>query len=265
MRILLLLLFLLPIPRKAAGDIQVVSIVGHAAVGESAMRKDAILEANEILNIAKGSIVQLLVDNRVALSLCGPAKVKIERDPIQLMFLEGEKFRVAGTGVAMLKRGWRIELGSDGASVLLFGQTLYVLFGKATVHLEPRSRDSKTASEKNYEIVAGQIGVVGEEGQMVVKQGRPEPWILKQTLIYEPPAIWFPQVGQVTLSQVDRAEKWTQEQLKTDREMVSCGCTETSDSSGGPVSGQGPSIDPLEKRNTTIRVRINGMPPKIAR
>jgi hypothetical protein len=82
-------------------------------------------------------------------------------------------------------------------------------------------------------------------------------------MLFQPPAPWEPEVSQVDLGQVKRAQGLRREQQEQEREMATCGCTEGGGEKGmaSPTTSDSNSIE--ERRGARVRVRVRGLPKKV--
>jgi hypothetical protein len=251
--------------RSAEG--QVLSVVGEVQARGETIQGPRSLPAGE-LTLARGARLQLLLpasDRRgdLALSVIGPARLRIvAAAEVELLF--GEQLRASGSGRLSLRGLWLLELA--GSSAVLDGDHLFVTRGQGALALrqppasvptvEPAGAPQPPAATR---VIAGQQARLGAGGTIQLVQGVPRAELLAALDHFVAPA-WRPSLPRVTLAEVRRAERTSDEQRRASRETASCGCTESKGTSGAPNLSSAGGITPLERQNGRLHIHVVGVP-----
>ncbi len=259
-------------PARAAGParpLRLLSLTGAARVDGEATVAPSRWPAGALLDLSCGAVAQLLVETpagALALAVRGPARVRLLGRAAEVDVLEGRALRLAGAG-ALQAAGWRLEL--DGTA-LLDGERLFVLEGRASLRplpggaVGPVLRFARAIADEpglaaGVQPTAGHAVRLGLTRAELTPGAPPEP-LLAELSRFQPPPAWRSRPPEVTLAEVRRAEQWTREQRRSERQAASCGCTESRGPGGAPVLGSGPGVNPLERSGSLLRLRVVGIP-----
>jgi hypothetical protein len=257
-----------------ASPIEVLSVVGMARAAGRSLGTGGI-DAGKLLEVPRGATLQVLLPRRgrerdvLALSVAGPVVLRLDRASAEVTLVEGQgAVRLAGGGGAIERSGWRVVLGDAGATVVLQGQTLHVLVGRATLSAVPSTLDPVSrfvaglgASSPPTTVAASRVAHLGLS-TLQLGAGRPSGEVLSRLDALQPPPAWTPTIDEVTTAEVKRARRWTQQQRQAAREAASCGCTESRGSGAGPVAGKN-AFNPLERTTTILKVKITDVPKRL--
>jgi hypothetical protein len=252
MRTLLLMPCLLPLlsaPAWAGPAIRVVSVLGGASAEGQPLAAGQSLTAGTEVDVAAGGVLQLLLDRtRLAASICGKGQVRLAAGSADVEVRGEPVVRLAGEGT-LATDALRVEVRG---TVVLERGSLYVLAGHAT---------ASAPSARLVPVQAGNTARVSSDGSLRVTPGAPQEAAVRGTVRYASPEPWDPEVA-VDLSVVRRARQEVQQQQQRDRELASCGCTESSGPGAATVQSSTVEHRP-EGRQATVRVRVLGVPKRI--
>jgi hypothetical protein len=258
--------------RVIEAHVHVLSVVGRAAADGKPLRagiKLGISGRKIQLEARPGAVVQALLNGKLALALVGEGSLEIVTKPLEVHASGKGAVRIAGREGALLVRGCRFQIDPAGGSLLAEGNRVHVLAGQVQFRLTrsaPKGREEPefSAPAASGSLKAGQTVHVAVDGRnLTVTEARPAPDLQHRTLLFQPPAPWEPEVSGVDLGQVKRAQGLRHEQQEKEREMATCGCTESGGEKGkAKLSGPEGSAT-LEKRGATVRVKVRGLPKKV--
>jgi hypothetical protein len=268
MRTLALLVLLVSAPRAALagplqGQVEVLSVVGTARAGGKRLEAGAALHAGAVVElVSRDAGVQLVLARRMAVGLCDRASARLLGAGADVVLDQGGVARLAGRGSVVSGR-LRAELGADGI-VLLQGGRLFVQEGRVTVRsiLAPPARPIRTVVHSGEQVSPGRAVRAARSGDLKLRWLEPPAGLVARTLVYQPPPPWDPGEDPVEVgAQVKRTQQRVEARQQRERELATCGCTESS----------GPGLDPSKERNKTViegrrgtvRVRVRGVPRRI--
>jgi len=236
-----------------AQPVEVVSVVGAARlVGGGPLKAGDTFAGGRTVKLARHAVVQLVLDRRLALSLCRGAEALLLDRQADVVLARGAA-RLSGVG-SVSSRRMRLELGLPGGGELLVrGAEAYVLAGEA----EARS----VAEERKLR--PGQSVRLLRDNGLAVGQARVDSALLREARSYAPPAPWEPRADPVALDrEVKKVRQRVQSQQQREREMASCGCTEGS-GPGAQIDRSRGSESRPETRPARVRVKVLGVPKKL--
>ena len=248
---------------RAEGPL-VVSLRGTGQVAQLPLTSGQELSRKGVLRIDRQSTVQLLLGPKLLGGLSGESRVRFDGSTLWVEAADGP-IRLSGDGGSIRMGAWEAHLDQGAASVLLHAQRLYVLSGRVRVIGPPQVPQGpgdpvERLPPTELTLEGGQVVRFGLQGPQGPERGVPPKEALARTLRFEAPGRWDPKIDPLSPADEERAVEWTTEQLRTQKEMASCGCTESSGSSSGPQTGQGPTSLTLEGRGARLRVKVVGLP-----
>ena len=236
-----------------AQPIEVVSVVGEARlVGGGPLKVGDRFAGGRTVKLARHAVAQLVLDGRLALSLCRGAEALLLDRQADVVLTRGVA-RLAGVG-SVSRRRLRLELGFPaGGEALVAGPEAFVVAGNAVARSVGEERGLR----------AGQSVRLLGDGGLALGQRRVDDALLRETRSYAPPAPWEPRADPVALDrEVKKVRQRVQSQQQRDREMASCGCTEGSGPGAQIDRSRGSEIRP-ETRPARVRVKVLGVPKKL--
>jgi hypothetical protein len=261
----LAILFAGLLPTVGKAEIRVLS-------GSAALNAKRILRGS-VLHLRKGAVAQFLLDDDLVFSVSGRATFSFEEGARGAVLSFGRLARLSGKAGRLSVEGFQVQLSKEGGAVLFVEDRFYVLWGEATI-IPPSEaeigpfgrffrelRDSEP-SRSPLVLVKGQVGILVLGGGVTVQSHDPDPRLIGELRAQDPPPPWKPEFGGVSPGEMRKVERWTEERNQSQREASSCGCTESS-SSTGPSVLQETEVTPLERINTQIKIRVRGLPKKV--
>jgi hypothetical protein len=255
---------LLLLPSARAEGPTVVSARGSGHVGKAPLAVGLELGKKGTLHIERESMVQLLLGPSLLCGVGGESRVRFDGSALWVESAEGP-IRLSGQGGSIRQGPWKAHMDQGAASVILTGKRLYVLTGQVRVVGPAQASDApgdpvERLPPTNMTVEAGYVMRFDVQVPAMPERGAAPKTKLAQTLRFESPGRWDPKINALSPADEERAVEWTTEQLRTQKEMASCGCTESSGSSAGPQTGQGPTSLGLEGRGAVLRVKVIGLP-----
>ena len=262
-RSLLLILVMLASPRLAAADapgpaMQLLSLVGQARLDGAPLEADhPVVPARETLALAPGAVAQLVLGS-VAVSMAGPASLRLVEPHLAVMAFNGPgALRVAG-GPALVRVG-KVEVSlRQGAAALLHRHCVFVAAGKVLA-TTPMSEGSP------YQLKAGQRQVLSPMCAPALYSRRTETRLNRQLDRFQPPAAWAPPVAEVNLEDIQQAEGSVQRERQAQRETAACGCTEGGGAGEGVGGGKGGNTTTPEIFTTPVVIKVRGVPRGVSK
>lgn len=268
-RLLIVVAVLLLVVQQARGEggrpVRVLSVVGLAAADDSRLSAGETLDPSRPVRLVArpGAVVQALIGERLALALVGRKEVTVRGGLEQVELGRGNGgVRLAGSAGTVLVEGWRFRLDPDGGSLLVDGDRVYLQAGKAWWSAPGGAPTTIAGTLRPGQMVEVKRGA--PPGAITVVEAAPAPYLTGRMTVYQPPDPWEPLVHRPDVEQVRRAQTLRRQQQTKEREMASCGCTEGSGPAEATQISGGESSNPIEARNTTVRVRVRGLPKKVA-
>ena len=281
----------------AASPARVVSINGVVTAGGKPVstpgRQLRALAPGEVLQVGSGATAQLLLRGSLGVGLMGQATVTVsgKEADVEVAALNNGAVRLGGKGGSLTYKGWRVELASAGASVILHGGRLYVLGGTALVRMprvlaprpvappappaddEPGRASTSTSTSTpvpepapvlptTTTLAAGKAMALADRIRPATAGATPPTAVLRGTSDHGVPAPWRPGLGGVSAEDVKQARVWMQAEQQAQRETAACGCTEGGGAQGGALGGKGADTGDVQKSVTVIKIKINGVPKK---
>lgn len=235
-----------------AESVEVVSVVGEARlVGGGPLKAGDTFAGGRTIRLARHAVVQLVLDGRLALSLCRAAEALLLDRQADVVLARGAA-RLSGVG-SVSSRRMRLELGAGGGELLVNGAEADLLAGKAGARSVAGGRALR----------AGQSVRLLSDGGLAVGRAEIDSELLRSSRRYAPPAPWEPRADPVALDrEVKKVKQRVQSQQQREREMASCGCTEGS-GPGAQIDRSKSSESRPETRPARVRVRVLGVPKKL--
>ena len=281
---------------------RVITITGEVTSGGKPVKTNATqltaVSRGTPLLVTSGATAQLMLRGSLAVGIMGQADVIVGgwTADVEVRQLAGA-VRMGGNGGSLTIKGWRVELASTGASVLLHGNRLHVLEGTALVRMpmvkappvvprpapaaatlpgqpEPgKPEASKIAAETvtpppapvlptTTTLAAGKAMALGLKIVPATAGAPPPAAVLRATSSHGVPAPWTPGLGGVSIEDIRQARIWMQGEQQAQRETAACGCTEGGGAQGGALGGKGLETGNVQKTVTAIKIRVEGVPKK---
>ena len=247
-------------PVVARAEIVVVAVQGRVQVtparGDHPPRSGTAIRDGARVHLASWDAGLQLVVRRLSVGLWDSAVARLADGSVDLGLVRGVA-RVSGEG---LVASGPLTLELAGTCTLRAergGYELLLVRGRGRV-VAPR----RGGSDPTLVLSPGRVLRVEPGGAMRFVAPVP-PELRRVERRYVAPPVWEPPPAAVDLRrQVRQIRGQVERERERERDMASCGCTEGTGPTAGPVQGPN-SLVPLERRQTQIRVHVTSVPKKL--
>jgi hypothetical protein len=255
----LLLALLLAGPAEAT-EVKVLSVEGQVRADAGPLESARRLPAASTLTVLAGGRAQLLIasaQGELAVAVLGPARLRLLAKDAEVEVLQGARLRASGSGRLSQQRGpGCYQLTLRDSTAVFDGTRLFLVRGAAQLGY-------RSGAETQFGPVARQLapGESVSESSDPIRSAPPAELLTALDHFLAPP--WHAAFGRVTLAEVRRAERASNERRRAERETASCGCTESKSTTTAQNPGSVLTATPLERQGAAVRVRVSGVPAVI--